>query len=52
LPTRGDRFEIFRDSIENFFYRVRVIERGAEQRAALQAARELPGELFHPADCR
>src|ERR1043166_7412949 len=29
-----------------------MIKRGAEQRAALQPASELPGELFHPANCR
>jgi len=52
LPTRGNRFEVFRNAIENFFNRVRVIERRAEERAALETARELTGELFHPADCR
>jgi hypothetical protein len=52
LPIRGDRFKVFRDSIKNFFYRVRVIERRAEERAALQTARELTSELFHPADGR
>src|SRR2546423_14101557 len=27
-----------------------MVERGAKQRAALQAARELPGELLHSSD--
>ena len=47
-----DRFEIFFDSIEHLFDGVRMIDRGAEQRTALQAARELSRQLLHPVDGR
>src|SRR5207249_5946776 len=50
VTTGRDRFEVFGNSIEDFFYRVRVIDRGAEQRATLKSTCELPGELFHASD--
>ena len=50
VPTSGDRFEVFGNSVEDFSYRMRVIDRGAEQRAALKSAGELAGELLHASD--
>src|SRR6266566_3630970 len=51
-PASLDRFKVFLDAIQDFVHRVGMVERGAKEGAALQAARKLSGKLLHTIDRR